>query len=65
MSMDPSGMRIADMVTAAVQDAEVSRRLREMSMEPAAMDLEATIAYGRSERAKYGCIMRAAGIEPE
>ena len=52
-------------ITAAVQEPEISRRLREMSMEPVAMDLEATIAYGRSERDKYGRIMRMAGIEPE
>jgi hypothetical protein len=29
------------------------------------MDLESTIAYGGSEREKYGRIMRMAGIEPE
>jgi tripartite-type tricarboxylate transporter receptor subunit TctC len=52
-------------VTAAVQEPEISRRLREMSMDPVAMDLDSTIAYGRSEREKYGRIMRMAGIEPE
>jgi tripartite-type tricarboxylate transporter receptor subunit TctC len=52
-------------ITAAVQEPEISRRLREMSMEPVAMDLDSTIAYGRSERDKYGRIMRMAGIEPE
>ena len=52
-------------IVAAVQQPEVSRRLREMSMEPVAMDLETANAYGRSERAKYGRIMRLAAIEPE
>lgn len=52
-------------ITAAVQDPEITRRLREMSLEPVAMDLDATNAYGRSERAKYGRIMRLAEIEPE
>ena len=52
-------------IVAAVQEPEVSRRLREMSMEPVAMDLETTSTYGRAERAKYGRIMRMAGIEPE
>lgn len=52
-------------ITAAVQDPEVTRRLREMSLEPVAMDLDAANAYGRSERAKYGRIMRLAEIEPE
>ena len=52
-------------VTLAVQEPEISRRLREMSMDPVAMDLDATITYGRSEREKYGRIMRLAGIEPE
>jgi len=36
-----------------------------MSMEPVAMDLDATNTYGRGERAKYGRIIRTAGIEPE
>jgi tripartite-type tricarboxylate transporter receptor subunit TctC len=52
-------------ITLAVQEPEISRRLREMSMDPVAMDLESTIAYGRREREKYGRIMRMAGIEPE
>ncbi|TDH63685.1 tripartite tricarboxylate transporter substrate binding protein [Dankookia rubra] len=52
-------------VTLAVQEPEISRRLREMSMDPVAMDLDTAIAYGRSERVKYGRIMRMAGIEPE
>jgi tripartite-type tricarboxylate transporter receptor subunit TctC len=52
-------------VVAAVQDPEVTRRLREMSMEPVIMDLETANVYGRSERAKYGRIIRMAGIEPE
>ena len=52
-------------ITAAVQEPEIGRRLREMSMDPVAMDLELTIAYGRSEREKYGRIIRMAGIEPE
>ncbi|MFC7473798.1 Bug family tripartite tricarboxylate transporter substrate binding protein [Dankookia sp. GCM10030260] len=52
-------------ITLAVQEAEISRRLREMSMNPVAMDLESTIAYGRREREKYGRIVRMAGIEPE
>ncbi|HLL59075.1 MAG TPA: tripartite tricarboxylate transporter substrate binding protein, partial [Allosphingosinicella sp.] len=34
-------------ITAAVQDPEVTRRLREMSLEPVAMDLDASNAYGR------------------
>lgn len=49
----------------AVQSPEVSARLREMSLEPVAMDLEACAAYGRSEREKYGRLIRMAGIEPE
>jgi tripartite-type tricarboxylate transporter receptor subunit TctC len=52
-------------ITLAVQEPEISRRLREMSMDPVAMDLDSTIAYGRSEREKYGRIIRMAGIEPE
>ncbi|WP_431270573.1 Bug family tripartite tricarboxylate transporter substrate binding protein [Dankookia sp. P2] len=52
-------------ITAAVQEPEISRRLREMSMDPVSMDLESSIAYGHSEREKYGRIMRMAGIEPE
>lgn len=50
---------------AAVQSPEVSARLREMSLEPVAMDLEACAAYGRAEREKWGRIIRRAGIEPE
>lgn len=52
-------------ITLAVQEPEINRRLRDMSMDPVAMDLESTIAYGRREREKYGRIIRLAGIEPE
>lgn len=52
-------------ITLAVQQPEIGRRLREMSMEPVAMDLDTAIAFGRSERAKYGRIIRMAAIEPE
>jgi tripartite-type tricarboxylate transporter receptor subunit TctC len=50
---------------AAVRMPELSNRLREMSMEPVAMDLETAAAYTRREREKYGRIIRLAGIEPE
>ncbi len=44
---------------------EVSRRLREMALEPAALDLEQAASYTAAEREKYGHIIRLAGIEPE
>ncbi|MDO9709491.1 Bug family tripartite tricarboxylate transporter substrate binding protein [Paracraurococcus lichenis] len=61
----PLQVEVNRQIVAAVQDPEVSRRLREMSLEPVAMDLESASVYGRSERAKYGRIMRLARIEPE
>jgi tripartite-type tricarboxylate transporter receptor subunit TctC len=52
-------------VVAAVATQEVSQRLREMIMEPVAFDLEESAAYAARERAKWGRIVRMAGIEPE
>jgi tripartite-type tricarboxylate transporter receptor subunit TctC len=52
-------------IVAAVRTPEVSARLREMSLEPVAMDLETCATYMRSEREKYGRLIRMAGIEPE
>jgi tripartite-type tricarboxylate transporter receptor subunit TctC len=50
---------------AAVATEELTRRLREMALEPAALDLEQAALYTRAEREKYGRIIRLAGIEPE
>ncbi|MBK1659911.1 Bug family tripartite tricarboxylate transporter substrate binding protein [Paracraurococcus ruber] len=61
----PVQQAINRQVVAAVQSPEIAARLREMSLEPVAMDLEACAAYGRAERIKWGGIIRRAGIEPE
>jgi len=50
---------------AAVAEPEVTRRLREMALEPVPLDLEQAAAYTATEREKYGRIIRLAGIEPE
>jgi tripartite-type tricarboxylate transporter receptor subunit TctC len=53
------------LATAAVQSPEVLGMLRDMVVEPMAMDLEQTAAYAERERAKWGGIIQRAGIEPE
>jgi tripartite-type tricarboxylate transporter receptor subunit TctC len=52
-------------VVAAVATPEVTQRVREMSMEPSAFDLEQARTYDRAERAKWGRTIRLAEIEPE
>ncbi|RZA29913.1 MAG: hypothetical protein EOP02_03185 [Proteobacteria bacterium] len=53
------------LATAAVQSPEVLGMLRDMVVEPMAMDLAQTAAYAERERAKWGGIIQRAGIEPE
>ena len=50
---------------AAVATLEVTERLRAMSMEPAAMNLDEARTYDQAERAKWGRTIRLAEIEPE
>lgn len=61
----PLQHEINRLATAAVQSPEVVGMLRDMVVEPMAMDLEQTAAYAERERAKWGQIIRRAGIEPE
>jgi tripartite-type tricarboxylate transporter receptor subunit TctC len=61
----PLQREINRQATAAVQAEEVSSRLRDMLVEPVAMDLEQTAAYAAREREKYGRLIARAGIEPE
>ncbi|RAI59802.1 Bug family tripartite tricarboxylate transporter substrate binding protein [Roseicella frigidaeris] len=57
--------QINRLVAAAVQSEAVAPRLRDMLVEPTAMDLEAAATYAAVEREKWGRLIRLAGIEPE
>ena len=61
----PLQRALNQLATAAVQAPEVLATLRDMVVEPMAMDLEQTAAYAEGERVKWGGIIRRAGIEPE
>jgi tripartite-type tricarboxylate transporter receptor subunit TctC len=61
----PLLLQINRLVADAVRSEAVAPRLRDMLVEPAAMDLETAATYATAEREKWGRLIQLAGIEPE
>ena len=57
--------RIAASMAAALKDAELAERFRNLGIEPVATSPEGTTDMMRSELLRYGEIVKRAGIQPE